>query len=206
MHRIGFSVNPIAGMGGRVGLKGTDGIANEAQAAGAEPTAGPRAELFARTFLDLSKHDENLRVRWLTCGGAMGVASSQQALSRAGEDADQRRSKRDGAEEDGVTAIEYSAYEEMVEAEFGQLVAHAAERWPDARIAVRHRLGTIPTGEASIGIAAAAPHRAEAFDACRFVIEEVKRRIPVWKKELRLDGTEVWVDPSGRPTSKPSHV
>ena len=113
---------------------------------------------------------------------------------------------RDGAEEDGVTAIEYSAYEEMVEAEFGQLVAHAAERWPDARIAVRHRLGTIPTGEASIGIAAAAPHRAEAFDACRFVIEEVKRRIPVWKKELRLDGTEVWVDPSGRPTSKPSHV
>ncbi len=73
MHRIGFSVNPIAGMGGRVGLKGTDGIANEAQAAGAEPTAGPRAELFARTFLDLSKHDENLRVRWLTCGGAMGA-------------------------------------------------------------------------------------------------------------------------------------
>ncbi len=113
---------------------------------------------------------------------------------------------RNGAEEDGVKAIEYSAYEEMVEAEFGRLVGDAAARWPDARIAVRHRLGTIPAGEASIGIAAAAPHRAEAFEACRFVIEEVKRRIPVWKRELRLDGTEVWVDPSGRPTSKPSHV
>lgn len=113
---------------------------------------------------------------------------------------------RNGAEEDGVTAIEYSAYEEMVEVEFGRLVADAAARWPDARIAVQHRLGTIPAGDASIGIAAAAPHRAEAFEACRFVIEEVKRRIPVWKKELRLDGTEVWVDPSGRPTSKPSHV
>jgi molybdopterin synthase catalytic subunit len=113
---------------------------------------------------------------------------------------------RNGAEEQGVEAIEYSAYEEMVEVEFGRLVADAAARWPDARIAVRHRLGTIPAGEASIGIAAAAPHRAQAFDACRFVIEEVKRRIPVWKKELRLDGTEIWVDPSGHPTSKPSHV
>src|SRR2546426_12175391 len=60
-------------MGGRVGLKGTDGVATEAQAAGAEPVAGPRAQVFARTFLDLSKHDENLRVRWLTCGGAMGA-------------------------------------------------------------------------------------------------------------------------------------
>ena len=73
MHRIGFVVNPIAGMGGRLGLKGTDGVANEAHAAGAEPVAGPRAHLFARTFLDLSKRDENLRVRWLTCGGAMGA-------------------------------------------------------------------------------------------------------------------------------------
>src|SRR5439155_22032440 len=60
-------------MGGRVGLKGTDGVAKEAQAAGAEPVAGPRAQLFVSTFLDLSKHDENLRVRWLTCGGAMGA-------------------------------------------------------------------------------------------------------------------------------------
>lgn len=107
---------------------------------------------------------------------------------------------RNGPEENGVQAIEYSAYEEMVEAEFGRLVTDAATRWPDARIAVRHRLGTIPAGEASIGIAAAAAHRAQAFEACRFVIEEVKRRIPVWKKELRLDGSEIWVDPSGRPT------
>ena len=113
---------------------------------------------------------------------------------------------RDGPDEHGVTAIEYSAYEEMVEAELGRLLADARGRWPEARIAVRHRLGTIPVGEASIAIAAAAPHRAQAFEACRYVIEEVKRRVPVWKKELRVDGTEVWVDPSGRPTAKPSHV
>ena len=113
---------------------------------------------------------------------------------------------RNGVEAEGVKAIEYSAYEDMVEVEFGRLVAEARAHWPEARIAVRHRLGTVPAGEASIAIAAAAPHRAQAFDACRFVIEEVKRRIPVWKKELRLDGTEVWVDPSGHPASKPSHV
>lgn len=113
---------------------------------------------------------------------------------------------RNGPEEHGVIAIEYSAYEQMVEAEFGRLLADAAARWPQARIAVRHRLGRIPAGEASIAIAAAAPHRAQAFEACRFVIEEVKRRIPVWKKELRVDGTEVWVDPSGRPTVRPSDI
>ena len=113
---------------------------------------------------------------------------------------------RSGPEEQGVTAIEYSAYEAMVEAEFGRLLADAGARWPEARIAVRHRLGVIPSGEASIAIAAAAPHRAEAFEACRFVIEEVKRRIPVWKKELRVDGTETWVDPSGRPTAHPSDL
>src|SRR5437870_1085857 len=61
-------------MGGRVGLKGTDGVANEAQAAGAEPIAGPRAQLFAQTFLELSKHDESLRVRWQTSAQAMGAA------------------------------------------------------------------------------------------------------------------------------------
>jgi molybdopterin synthase catalytic subunit len=113
---------------------------------------------------------------------------------------------RDGPDEQGVTAIEYSAYEEMVEAEFGRLLADARGRWPEARIVVRHRLGTIPVGEASIAIVAAAPHRAQAFEACRYVIEEVKRRVPVWKKELRVDGSEVWVDPSGRPTARPSHV
>jgi molybdopterin synthase catalytic subunit len=113
---------------------------------------------------------------------------------------------RNGPDEHGVTAIEYSAYEEMVDAEFSRLLADARSRWPEARIAVRHRLGTIPVGEASIAIVAAAPHRAQAFEACRYVIEGVKQRIPVWKKELRVDGSEVWVDPSGRPTAKPLHV
>ena len=100
----------------------------------------------------------------------------------------------------GVAAIEYTAYDDMAEAELQRIVADARERWPAARIALRHRLGHVAVGEPSIAIVAAAPHRAQAFEACRYVIEEVKRRLPVWKKEIRLDGSEVWVDPSGRPT------
>lgn len=106
---------------------------------------------------------------------------------------------RDAPEDGGVTAIEYTAYDAMATAELDRIRAEAAKRWPTARLAIRHRLGLVATGEASIGIATSAPHRDEAFAACRYVIEEVKRRLPVWKKELRADGTTLWVDPQGRP-------
>jgi molybdopterin synthase catalytic subunit len=94
----------------------------------------------------------------------------------------------------GVTSIDYSAYESMVVEEIERILAEAHERWPRARVMLQHRLGVIPVGEASIAIAAAAPHRDEAFAACRYVIEEVKKRLPVWKKELRADGSEQWVE------------
>jgi len=97
-----------------------------------------------------------------------------------------------------VTGIEYSAYNEMALAEMTRMLDEARARWPEARVAMQHRLGLIPVGEASIAIAAAAPHRDEAFAACRYVIEEVKQRLPIWKKELYADGTATWVDPSGK--------
>ena len=106
---------------------------------------------------------------------------------------------RDGPEDGGVTGIEYSAYEPMAVAELDRIRAESIKRWPGARIAVRHRLGLVATEDASIGIAVAAPHREAAFAACRYVIEAVKQRLPVWKKELRADGTMLWVDPQGRP-------
>src|SRR5256885_14952159 len=81
---------------------------------------------------------------------------------------------RDGPEEQGVTAIEYSAYEEMVEGELGRIVAEVRERWSGARVAVRHRLGRIPAGEGSIAIVTASPHRGQGFEGCRFVFEEGK--------------------------------
>ena len=91
-----------------------------------------------------------------------------------------------------ITGIEYSAYESMAEAEVERILSEAAARWPGARLALRHRVGLVPVGDASIAIAAAAPHRTEAFDSCRYVIEEVKRRLPVWKRELHKDGAAVW--------------
>jgi molybdopterin synthase catalytic subunit len=100
--------------------------------------------------------------------------------------------------DDDVTAIEYSAYDDMALAESKRMLAEAQERWPDARVTLRHRLGLIPAGEASIAIVAAAPHRDVAFAACRYVIEEVKKRLPIWKKELHADGTTTWVDSSGK--------
>ena len=98
-----------------------------------------------------------------------------------------------------ITALEYSAYEAMANDEVTRILSDAQAQWPDARVMLQHRLGLIPVGEASIAIAAAAPHRDEAFAACRYVIEEVKKRLPTWKKELHADGSATWVDPSGHP-------
>jgi len=106
--------------------------------------------------------------------------------------------------DDDVTSIEYSAYDEMAIAEIERLLAEAHERWPEAHVLLQHRLGTIPVGEASIAIVAAAPHRDAAFAACRYVIEEVKHRLPIWKKEMHADGTSTWVDPSGKPVARAS--
>jgi molybdopterin synthase catalytic subunit len=101
-------------------------------------------------------------------------------------------SVRQSAEDGPVAEIEYSAYEEMVEAEFGRIVDEAHTRWPDARIAAVHRIGRVPAGEPSIAVVAGAPHRVEAFEACRHVIEEAKKRLPVWKKEIFENGAEAW--------------
>lgn len=97
-----------------------------------------------------------------------------------------------------VTGIDYSAYEPMAFEEIERILAEAQERWPGSRVMLQHRLGLIPAGEASIAIAAAAPHRDGAFAACRYVIEEAKKRLPIWKKELHVDGSATWVDPSGK--------
>ena len=104
---------------------------------------------------------------------------------------------RRSAEDGDVEAIEYSAYREMAEAELGSIVAEALAQWPGARIVLQHRLGLVPAGEASLVIAASAPHRADAFAASRFVIEETKRRAPIWKKERLASGAARWVE--GKP-------
>jgi molybdopterin synthase catalytic subunit len=102
---------------------------------------------------------------------------------------------RDHHEGRRVLHLEYSAYEPMAEAESARIVAEAESRWP-VRVALRHRLGDLRVGDVAVGIAAAGAHRGAAFDACRYVIEETKRRVPIWKKEFYADGTVVWVGDS----------
>ncbi|NNG16381.1 MAG: molybdenum cofactor biosynthesis protein MoaE [Gemmatimonadales bacterium] len=97
-----------------------------------------------------------------------------------------------------VLRLEYSAYDAMAEAECARIVSEAERQWP-VRVALEHRTGHLEVGDAAVMIAAAGAHRQEAFDACRYVIEEVKRRVPIWKREHFADGTMSWVDPTARP-------
>ena len=92
----------------------------------------------------------------------------------------------------GVTHLEYEAYAEQVEAEIGRIVAEAHERWPIRRAAAVHRVGELEIGEISVGVAVSSPHRVDAFPAARYLIDELKSRAPIWKKEHWSDGAE-WV-------------
>jgi molybdopterin synthase catalytic subunit len=100
------------------------------------------------------------------------------------------RDMNDGAE---VTALDYSAYSGMAERELGAIAAEAAERWQTRDIVVEHRIGSLTLGEASVAIAVAHAHRAEAYDASRYIIEELKRRLPIWKREHYVEGKAEWV-------------
>ncbi|MFI5235023.1 MAG: molybdenum cofactor biosynthesis protein MoaE [Gemmatimonadales bacterium] len=95
----------------------------------------------------------------------------------------------------GVSRLEYSAYAPMAESECGAIVAEALVRWSGA-VALQHRTGALVVGDLAVAVVAAAAHRDAAFEACRYVIEEVKRRVPIWKKEFYADGTVAWVDPT----------
>jgi molybdopterin synthase catalytic subunit len=87
-----------------------------------------------------------------------------------------------------VVALEYEAYASMAREQVRAVVLEALARWPMARIAVLHRTGRVAVGEPSVAIAVACPHRAEAFDCCRHVIDRVKEAVPVWKREHGPDG------------------
>lgn len=95
-----------------------------------------------------------------------------------------------------VLRLDYHAYEPMAEAECTRIVAEAESRWP-VTVALRHRVGALEIGETAVAVVAAAAHRDEAFVACRHVIEELKRRVPIWKREQFADGTVEWVGAGG---------
>jgi len=100
-----------------------------------------------------------------------------------------------------VIALDYEAYPEMAEKELVRLGEQAKNKWPICRMAIVHRLGPVQITEASVMIAVSAAHREAAFAACRFAIEEIKRTVPIWKKEV-FEGGEVWI---GTQTGQPLH-
>lgn len=91
-----------------------------------------------------------------------------------------------------VGHLEYEAYRPMAEKEMRKIAREALDRWP-GRIAIAHRLGRLEIGEASVLVAAACAHRGDAFDCCRYAIDTLKERVPIWKKEAWSDG-EVWIE------------
>lgn len=100
-----------------------------------------------------------------------------------------------------VTGIEYTAYETMAERELQRIAEEAAARFDGIRLAVIHRLGELSLGDVSVAIAVAHAHRGPALDAGRYVIEQLKSRVPIWKREHYADGTREWVNAGTLPSA-----
>jgi molybdopterin synthase catalytic subunit len=100
---------------------------------------------------------------------------------------------RDNARGKQVRYLEYDVYPEMAIQQIRAIITEAEKRWGVNRIAVAHRIGRLEIGETSVVVVVATPHRAEAFDACRYIIDTLKTTVPIWKKEVATTGEE-WVE------------
>ncbi len=98
-------------------------------------------------------------------------------------------------------ALDYEAYPGMALKTLADLETEARARWPILELALVHRVGHLDLGEISVVVAVSCPHRHQAFDACRWLIDTLKDVVPIWKKEVWADGTEEWVHPGGSPSS-----
>ena len=101
------------------------------------------------------------------------------------------RDHNDGRE---VDRLEYEAYGPMAESEMARISEDLARAHPEAQVIFRHRVGALKVGDVAVAVAAAAPHRSEAFAACRAAIEAIKARVPIWKREFGPSGS-IWVEP-----------
>jgi molybdopterin synthase catalytic subunit len=100
---------------------------------------------------------------------------------------------RDNARGKQVSYLEYDVYPEMAIQQIRAIITEAEKRWGVERVAVAHRVGRLEIGEASVIVVVATPHRTEAFDACRYIIDTLKTTVPIWKKEVDTTGEE-WVE------------
>ena len=94
-----------------------------------------------------------------------------------------------------VTKLEYETHTSLAEEKMREIAASAAQRWNLARVTAIHRTGTCELGEPTVVIACSAPHRSEALEACHWIIDEIKREVPIWKREVYSDGS-AWVESS----------
>lgn len=101
-----------------------------------------------------------------------------------------------------TVALDYEGYPQMAEVKLAELEASARSRWPIDRVGIVHRLGHLELGEISVAVAVSCPHRQQAFEAGKFLIDELKVSVPIWKKENWDDGSTEWVHPGGE-MSKP---
>ncbi len=102
------------------------------------------------------------------------------------------RRMTDGKE---TLSLEYDCYEPMAKAELESLRENALSRWPLKFCGIVHRVGVVGNGQASVAIAVSSPHRAESFEACQWIMDTLKKSVPIWKKERWADGSTDWVHP-----------
>src|SRR5579872_5821796 len=94
-----------------------------------------------------------------------------------------------------TVALDYEAFPQMAEAKLEELLVEARSRWPIVAAAIAHRLGRLELGDVSVAVAVSTPHRQQAFEAGKFLIDRLKEIVPIWKKENWADGTTEWVHP-----------
>jgi molybdopterin synthase catalytic subunit len=94
-----------------------------------------------------------------------------------------------------TVSLEYECYEAMAQAKLAELEAEARRRWPIVECALVHRTGPLDLGEVSVAVAVSSPHRQEAFEAAKWLIDTLKQTVPIWKKENWADGTSQWIHP-----------
>ena len=125
-------------------------------------------------------------VRRFVCGGStFGAITTFEGATR--EDEHDRHGR--------IVRLDYEAYRDMALQQMERLAADALQRWSLGRVALVHRLGSVPPAEASVMIAVASAHRDEGFTACRWLIDTLKKDVPIWKKDVYEDGTVQWVSP-----------
>lgn len=94
-----------------------------------------------------------------------------------------------------VSYLEYEAYPPMAEKKMAEIAQEISEKWGLDRVAMIHRVGRLEIGEVSVAVAVASPHRKEAFEACHYAMNRLKQIVPIWKREVWVDGEEEWVKP-----------